>query len=180
MTIDMFDIAEYRRLEALGKVSVSLLGDGSVTVSKTVYDELGNSSLQEIGRVNQAGVIAEAEFLEARAMEYRNFASQVFTGAPTPLKGMTRLDFLWGRFTEQEIIGAYQLSLTSGAVLAFLQAIAISSPDDFGRYVVLQHPLVLAGVPLVLNALEQAGIIAQGQAAIRAAEVLDPNWVKPA
>jgi hypothetical protein len=92
---------------------------------------------------------------------------------------MTPLDFLWGRFTNEEIFGAYQISISNGVMLAFLSAIAMSRPDDWGRYVVLQNPLVTMGVPAVFNILEASGVIQSGQASIRAAQVLDPTWVKP-
>jgi hypothetical protein len=178
-TKEMIDITEFRKLEALGKILISTLQDGTVLIQAAYTDQLGNLTPRDIGKVALEDLQQEVDSLDRRANDYKELITQLFGTVPTTRKGMTPLDFLWGRFTIEEVVGAYTIALSNGAMSAFLNAIAISTPDDWGRYVVLQHPLVLQGVPMVLNMLEAAHVIPSGQAIIRAAQVLDPTWVKP-
>jgi hypothetical protein len=177
---EMIDIDKFRELEVLGKVLISTLQDGSVLIQAAYTDELGNLTPKDIGKVTALDLQQEVDALEKRANDYKALSVQLFGESPTTLKGMTPLDFLWGRFYENEVFGAYQIAFSNGIMAAFLAAIGMSRPDDWGRYVVLQNPLVIMGVPVVFNILESAGVIQQGQASIRAAQVLDQKWVKPA
>lgn len=174
----MIDILKYFELEALGKAEIITVDSNTVEIFAKYVDSLGNPKPESLGIVTRDELYGEAGRYDDIAAKLRQFAQQAFNDQH-PVKGMTRLEFLWGRFYQNEIIGAYGLSRTNDAVLAFLKAIEISTPDDFNRYVILTHPLVQAGVPLVMNLLEQSGVIAAGTAATRIAEVLDPNWVKP-